>query len=122
MERKIGIGTAEACNEVVLEGSYGYLGSIMMMDSWWYQLKVDIFVAHLLLKYGRCLIVKALKRRTKSSRNENGNAFFKGYQMGGSCSNFYGFSMDEIGIKKIIEDEKLDIALAAGKDKTASLV
>ena len=46
MEREIGVGAAEAGDEVIFESSNGALSGVATMEAWWDELKIDALGLH----------------------------------------------------------------------------
>jgi hypothetical protein len=59
---------------------------------------------------GRCLIVKLLETRLEAVGTKDSMASFLGSEDGGSSLAFHGFSMNEIGVVGV-KDEELGVAL-----------
>ena len=64
MEREVFVDAAKASNEVILEGADGAFGGIAAVDSWWGELKVDMFFAEELFQGFGAFIVETLEERT----------------------------------------------------------
>jgi hypothetical protein len=64
VERKGGVGAAEASNEMVFEGADGAFSGITTMNMGRCELEIDGVVGHEALESGRCFVVEALEERS----------------------------------------------------------
>lgn len=78
MKREIGVGAAEAGNEVVLEGPDGAFCGIAAVDAGGYELEVYVLFAHVVLQDGGGFVVKALEARAQAGGNEDGKGCLVG--------------------------------------------
>jgi len=63
MEGKIGVGTAETCDEMVFEGLDGAFGSVASMNAGRSELMVDALLVKVVFQELRTFIVKAMELR-----------------------------------------------------------
>ena len=73
LEWKIGVGAAEAGDEMVLESANGALGGVAAMDAWGHELESDGLVAHVLLEEDGGFVVEAIELGAKTSSDEDGD-------------------------------------------------
>jgi hypothetical protein len=73
LEWKIGVGAAEAGDEMVLESANGALGGVAAMDAWGHELESNGLVAHVLLEEDGGFVVEAIELGAKTSSDEDGD-------------------------------------------------
>ena len=67
IEREAGVGAAEACDEVVFEGSDGPFGGVPAMDVWRGKLEIEVLGVHELLEGDEGFVVEALEAGTEAA-------------------------------------------------------
>jgi hypothetical protein len=121
VEREVGVGAAQASNEVVLEGANGAFGRIGAVKTRRDELEVDVLVEEELLESSGALVVEALELGAEASANEPiVDGLVRG-EDGGAGLAGHGLGVDGVAVV-VIQDEELGVAGAGGEDEAARLV
>lgn len=75
---ELGVGGAEACNKVILEGLDGSFCGIGSVDSRGYLLVGDFFLVEILLQYCGALVVKAVQLGSATGVDKGVEGFSEG--------------------------------------------
>ena len=118
VEGKGGIGTAQACDEVVLERSDRTFGGVTAMNVGRSELEVDVVVDHEALEGGGCFVVQALEEGAKAARCqgfvgalESGEDFVAGLAS-------HRLDMNVVAVV-VVEDQHVGVAGAGRLDEAA---
>jgi hypothetical protein len=98
---------------MVFKGANGSFSSIAAMDAGRGKLEVNVGFMEKGFHFGRGFVVKSLEMRREAVGTKDCMASFVGSKDGGGGFAFHWFSMNEIGIIGI-KDEELGVALTRG--------
>jgi hypothetical protein len=99
MQWKIGVSSAEACDEMVFERADCTFGCVAAVDLRGYKLVVDCFLGEVIFEELRAFIVKALELWSEAGFYKGGMGPFVGCEMFGSGASFHGLGVDGIAIE-----------------------
>lgn len=108
VQRKVGVGTAQPCNEMVFEGPDGPFSCISAVEMRWSQLKVNLGFAHMGLKGLTGFIIEALELGAESSGGEQVKSPFVAGENFRTGAGLQGLRKNAIGII-VIQDEQISI-------------
>ena len=121
VQRKIRVTAGDASNQVVLEGLYGALSKVCLVQVGGNKLKSDSLAAHIILEASWTLVVKHLELGAKAPIGELGMEDRVGSNELCFTSQFYRLGDDCIAVM-VVEDHEVLAAATGGDRETVSLV
>ena len=121
MERKVAVGRAEACDEVVLERSDRAFGGVATMNVWRNKLEVDVLAFHVGLEGRGSFVVETLELRFEAAGGEECVGSFVCGEDFGACFVFHWLDVYVIAVI-LVEDEHVAVAVGGGLEEAAGLV
>lgn len=121
MEGELGVHTAEASNQVILEGPDGPFSGVAPVNSRGDKLVVNFNIGHVGLENVGALIVQALETRSEAGLGEGSNTALVGLEDGWGMPGRNGLGINEVAIV-VVEDKEVVVAKTRGSGEAPGLI
>ena len=118
---ELGVNTAKASNQMVLESSDGAFSGIAPVDTRRDQLVININVSHVSLEYIRALVVQSLETRAETGLDKIADTPLVGLENGRGMSGRDWFGINDVAVV-VVEDKEVVVAETGRGGETSGLI